>query len=56
MDKFKEYTIEDLLKSLELLSRLSATSICLKHYSDSLKFDKQIEEHKAEILRRCSLG
>ncbi len=54
MDKFKDYTIADLLKCLELYARLSEARRCLNLSSNRL--DEAIEEHKAEILRRYSLS
>ncbi len=54
MDKFKDYTIDDLLKSFELLVRQSKTRFFLN--KPSKKLDVEIEECKTEILRRCSLG
>jgi hypothetical protein len=54
MDKFKDYTIVDLLKGLELYSRLSQARRCFNLSSND--FEKAIDERKAEILRRCSLG
>jgi hypothetical protein len=50
MNNLKDWTIQELLKSFELLARQAELRLCLKRSPENT--NKEIEEYRAEILRR----